>query len=174
MAMAFVKMTAVVAMLALPQVFAGTAQAQDLATPTGEVILTVTGKISRTNAGDAAAFDVALLDSLPQHGFETSTIWTEGVDRYDGVLLVDLLAAVGATGATVRATALNDYRIDFPVDEAQADGPLLAYRTNGDFMSVRDKGPVWLIYPYDDADRYRSEETYAQSIWQLDRIEIAD
>jgi hypothetical protein len=38
-------------------------------------------------------------------------------------------------------------------------------------MSVRDKGPLWVIYPY-DSDDYRSEVIYSRSIWQLDRLEV--
>ncbi|WP_296762669.1 hypothetical protein [Sediminimonas sp.] len=40
-------------------------------------------------------------------------------------------------------------------------------------MTLRDKGPVWLLYPFDSAPRFRTELHYARSVWQLDRIEIA-
>jgi hypothetical protein len=50
--------------------------AQDLPAPTGEVILTITGTIEKTNAEGALVLDAALLASLPQHSFTTSTIWT--------------------------------------------------------------------------------------------------
>lgn len=150
------------------------ARAGTLPAAQGDVILTVTGAITATNDGDTAGLDVALLDSLPQHEFSTSTIWTEGVDTYEGVLLKDLLAAVGATGTGLLAKALNDYEIGFPVAEATEEGPLLAYRTNGELMSVREKGPIWLIYPYDTVAEFRTEQTYARSIWQLDRLMITE
>jgi hypothetical protein len=150
------------------------ANAEALALPTGEVILTVSGKISNTNSDGVALFDTALLQTLPKHAFTTSTIWTEGVATYEGVLLSDLLAAVGASGQTVVATALNDYQISIPAADAKADGPLLAFLTDGAPMSARYKGPVWLVYPFDDVASYRTEQTYARSIWQLNRIEIAD
>lgn len=142
--------------------------------PTGDVVLTVSGAITTTNADGSALFDRALLDSLPQHSFTTSTIWTEGPNTYTGILLKDLLAAVGATGATVKATALNDYQISFPATEIAGDAPLVAYLTDGEPMSVRDKGPLWLIFPFDTNADYRTEETYARSIWQMDRIEVTE
>jgi hypothetical protein len=40
-------------------------------------------------------------------------------------------------------------------------------------MSVRDKGPLWLVYPYDSAAKYQSEVVFSRSIWQLNRLEIA-
>ncbi|NBZ89175.1 molybdopterin-dependent oxidoreductase [Rhodobacteraceae bacterium CYK-10] len=153
---------------------AGAALADTLPAPQGEVILTVSGAISTLNGAEVLALDQRLLDSLPQHSFTTSTIWTEGTATYSGVLLRDLLAASGAKGATVKLTALNDYTITMPAADAREDGPLLAYLADGEPMSRRDKGPVWLIYPFDDVASYRTEQTYARSIWQLNRIEIAN
>jgi len=155
-------------------VAAPSARAESLPAPQGEVILTVSGAIANTNDDGLARLDMALLEGLPKHSFATSTIWTEGVDTYEGVLLTDLLSAVGATGTNVLAKALNDYEITFPVAEATSDGPLLAYLTNGKPMSVREKGPIWLIFPYDTVEAFRTEQTYARSIWQLDRITVTD
>jgi hypothetical protein len=39
-------------------------------------------------------------------------------------------------------------------------------------MSVREKGPLWVIYPFDDVPEYQNETIYSRSIWQLDRIEV--
>ena len=37
---------------------------------------------------------------------------------------------------------------------------------------MRDKGPLWIIYPYDQNTDYQTEVIYSRSIWQLDRIEV--
>jgi hypothetical protein len=58
--------------------------------------------------------------------------------------------------------------------EALVDGALVSYLRNGAPMTLRDKGPVWLVYNYDSDPAYRTEVIYANSIWQLDRIEITD
>ena len=39
-------------------------------------------------------------------------------------------------------------------------------------MSVRDKGPVWVLYPFDAGAEYRTDLIYERSIWQLDRIDV--
>lgn len=54
--------------------------------------------------------------------------------------------------------------------DAQGHGLILAYLLDGQPMSVRDKGPLWLVYPYDASPAFRSEVIYSRSIWQLDRI----
>ena len=74
----------------------------------------------------------------------------------------------------LEAVALNDYAVTIPASDAVEGGPIVAYAHNGQAMSVREKGPLWVVYPFDANDTYKSEEYYARSIWQLDRIVVAD
>jgi hypothetical protein len=39
-------------------------------------------------------------------------------------------------------------------------------------MSLREKGPLWIIYPFDSSPEYQTELIYSRSIWQLNRIEV--
>jgi hypothetical protein len=137
-----------------------------------ETILTVSGSVAASDQGDAWAFDMEDLKSMPVDTFETTTIWTEGVQTFEGVPLIAILDHVGATGDELRAVALNDYAVSIPVSDAVVDGPIIAYTQNGAEMSVRNKGPLWIVYPYDGNEVYKSEEYYSRSIWQLDRIEV--
>ncbi len=148
--------------------------AEELQQPRGDIVLRITGNISRTNTGNVASFDLEMLDALPQTRFQTSTIWTEGKITFSGVSLDDLLAAVGSKGTTLRASALNDYAVDIPASEAVRGGPIVATRADGVRMSVREKGPLWIVYPFDLQTRYRSEITYSRSIWQLHEIAVLD
>lgn len=136
-----------------------------------DVLLTVTGAID----GDAPrTFDRDALHDMPRTQFTTSTVWTAGRIQFAGVLLSDLMAAVGATGDTLHAVALNDYAVELPMSDAGPDGPIIAYEVNGKPMSVREKGPLWIVYPYDSDGRYRTETIYGRSVWQLVRIEVRD
>ena len=145
---------------------------EPLPSPAGEVILTVTGDIGVQNSGDTAVFDLAMMEGLGAVEITTGTIWTEGEQVFVGVPLATLLTRLGAEGTVVAASALNDYTIEIPMADAVEDGPILAYRQNGQALSVRDKGPLWLIYPYDDNPDYQTEVIYARSIWQLARMEV--
>lgn len=138
----------------------------------GEVVLTVTGDISQANSRDAARFDIAMLEKIGTVTFETTTIWTEGVQTFTGVEIVDLLDVLGVEAGTLRASAVNDYAVDIPVSDAVRGGPIIAFRRNGEPMSLREKGPLWIVYPYDVSPEYQAEEIYSRSIWQLDRIEV--
>ena len=146
--------------------------AEPLAPPAGPVVLTVKGAISSTNVADTASLDLPLLQSMGTVTITTTTIWTDGPQRFEGVSLHNLLAALGAKGTSVQAMALNDYAVDIPITDAIEGGPILAFRMNDVMLSPRDKGPIWLIYPYDSNPEYQSEVVYSRSIWQLDRMEV--
>lgn len=161
-------------MLCLCAALAGPAAAQTLPDPTGEVILEATGQITATNAPDAALFDLAMLTELKPTQITTSTIWSDGVHTFTGVSLHDLVQHLGISGGTLRMTAINDYMIEVPLSDAIEGGPIIAYAMDGNPMSVRDKGPLWLIYPFDTDTRYQSEVYYSRSIWQLNRIEATN
>ena len=137
------------------------------ASPMSDVLMTIT-----TQDG-SREYDLAALEALPQTSFKTSTIWTEGEQEFTGVLLSDLLEDAGITEGSVMATAINDYAVEIPVDEIDDIAPIVAYHLNGETMSVRDKGPLWIVYPYDLSVDYQTEINYSRSIWQLDRITLA-
>ena len=137
-----------------------------------DVILTVSGDVATPEQSNAWEFDLSALQALPVTSIETTTIWTEGVQSFQGVSLAALLEHVGAAQGTIQAVALNDYAVKIPTTDAVDDGPIVAYSLNGDEMSVRDRGPLWIIYPFDANETYKSEEYYSRSIWQLDRIEV--
>jgi len=53
-------------------------------------------------------------------------------------------------------------------------GTIVAYQLNGAPMSRRNKGPLWIVYPFDQNVDYQNETTYSRSIWQLAHIVVID
>ena len=141
--------------------------------PSGQVILTVKGSIGVENSPDSSAnFDLEMLDRLGVHKVETDTPWTTGIVSFEGPLFRDLLHSLDASGETIAAEALNDYRIEIPVAELLEYDVILATRIDGRPLSVRERGPIWVIYPWKGNRELRKEITYTRSIWQLRRLEI--
>lgn len=134
----------------------------------GETVLTI------THNAQTKSLDMAALEALGTETFETTTIWTEGVQTFQGVPLHHLTQEFSIEDGTLLATAINDYTVEIPVSDAVENGPIVALRMNGKEMSVRDKGPLWIIYPYDADEDYQTEVIYSRSIWQLDRIDIVE
>lgn len=118
------------------------------------------------------ALTLADLQNLPSSSFTTTTVWTEGASLFTGVSLHALLAHVEQSVHELRAVALNDYAVSIPVEDAVDGGPIVAYLRDGAPMSLREKGPLWILYPFDDRPKYQSEEYFARSIWQLSHIEL--
>ncbi len=134
----------------------------------GETLLTF------LHAGEVSEYDMEALVDLGQVEFSTTTIWTEGEQTFTGVPLSTFLASVGVAEGTLKATAINDYAVEVPIEDAVEDGPIIAYLSNGKPMSVREKGPLWIVYPYDSDPKYQTEVIYSRSIWQLDRLEAIE
>ena len=141
-----------------------------LATPlSAEVILlSVTGDVP----GGVRAFTDEDLMALPQVSFDTGTIWTESTDSYSGPTLASVLEAAGAGDGALTLSAVNDYKVEVQRDLIGDEAPIIATRINGEPFSVREKGPLWVVFPYDAGPEYQSEVVYAVSVWQLVTIEV--
>lgn len=150
-------------------VMSGTALALEPAT--GPVVLTVKGAISNTNAGDTATFDLEMLQSLPGREGTMETPWTTGNVTFSGPLLREILAEVGAKGSVLVVRALNDYSAEVPAEDAKID-TILATHMDGKLMSVRDKGPLMLVYPFDKDRELFNEKYFGRSVWQIKEIEV--
>lgn len=151
-------------------VFCAPASADALAEPKGEVLLTVTGAVSQTNTDGGAEFDFDMLEKLGVSKIETSTAWTQGQKTFEGVLLQTLMDTVGATGTTAEVIALNDYKVDIPVNDFASYPVILAYQMDGERLKIRDKGPLWIVYPEDDNPELKNKETQAKWVWQVKAI----
>ena len=136
-----------------------TLTAGTLPAPSGPIVLEVTGRVRHHNSAGEAQFDRQMLEALGMAKLRTSTAWTEGVAEFEGVLAKDLLDAVGAEGDTVTATALNDYTITIPVEELRRYPVMLALKMDGQYLKIKDKGPIWVVYPRDQ-NKELQEFTY--------------
>jgi hypothetical protein len=159
--------------LALALLLGAALPAQALDAPSGKVVLTVTGQITVRNVAEAAQFDMAMLEKLPQTSFETRTPWYHEPRKFTGVRLRDLLAALGAQGrSSVSAEALNDYRAVIPAEDWNDYDLLIAWHLDDAPMLVRDKGPLVVIYPFDAHAKLRTAVRYGRAVWQLKSLDV--
>lgn len=146
--------------------------AENLPAPQGPVILTVSGHIANTTDGETAKFDRSLLEGLGVTRITTDTPWYDEAVTFEGVLARRLLDYVGADGKTVVATALNQYSAEIPLSDFQDKGVLLALKVNGEYLAIRDKGPIFIIYPFNQNETLRNETYFARSVWQVKDLKI--
>lgn len=152
--------------------FAAGANADHLPAPEGDVVLTIKGQMTQTNMPDGAQFDLDMLRKIGTVTFSTSTPWTEGVQEFTGVPLNQMLVHIGAEPVSMTVMAINEYQITVPASDAVDDGPILAWEQSGKLLSVREKGPLWLIYPFDSKSDYQKEEIHARAVWQVVQIDL--
>jgi hypothetical protein len=137
-----------------------------------QVILSVTGAISGSDGSRRIDFDLNALEQLGLHKLRTWTPWTEGEVEFEGVWARRLIEAVGARGTEVKARALNDYEEVIPIDDFRRYDVLLAVRMNGQLMRTRDKGPIWIVYPWSGHPELDDFATREKSVWQLNALHV--
>lgn len=140
--------------------------------PQGRVLLTVTGNITQTNAGDEAHFDRQMLLALTQRDTATHTPWHDGRVVFSGPLGRAVLEAVGAQGTRMRVTALNDYAATVPMADFYEHDVILAMSADGKRLKIRDQGPLFVIYPFDEEPDLLNEEVTTRSVWQVKQIDV--
>jgi hypothetical protein len=148
------------------------AQEHGLADPAGKVILSVAtdAAISETEQ-KRIEFDKEMLMDLEQFTIKTKTPWTESEDVYKGPLLRSLLEKLGIKSESITISALNDYKAILPVSDAYEYDVILATEVNGKAMSIRDKGPIFILYPFDQNPSLKNEVIYNRSVWQANKID---
>ncbi|WP_157670224.1 molybdopterin-dependent oxidoreductase [Chitinibacter sp. GC72] len=150
-------------LLVLFVMLTGLAHAADTGKP--KVILNVVGKVTTPQA-----FSLAELDKLPQKKMTVSTPWYPEPQTFEGPLLRDVLQLAKLKGDTLKLQALNDYTIDVPAADSQQYDVIVASRLNGKTMSIREKGPLFIMYPFDQHEKLRKTEYYRRCAWQLKQI----
>lgn len=123
--------------------------------------------ISTAGSGQRIDFEMAALERLPQVSFTTATPWYSQPTKFTGPSLRDVLAAAGARGSQLVAEALNDYKVTMPLEDTVRRGAIVAIRVNDKPIAVRDKGPLFVVFPFDTASELQTERYYNRSIWQL-------
>ncbi len=137
------------------------ARAQD------NTLLTITGP-----DGTAIDYDLAALEAMESTILRTHTSWTDGPQVFTGVRASLLLGQFDGQATTVRALALNEYESRLPIQDLMQYPVIIAYKRNGEYMPVRNKGPLWIIFPQDDFPQLKSAETDHKMAWHLRRLVV--
>lgn len=144
----------------------------EIPTPSGDVVLIVSGDVAATNVGTTLQFDMNTLEKLGLVSYEVNDPWLLENITYSGVLLSDLLEVANAsdTMTEVFATALDGYAIAIPVSEISAWPVLIATQSNGAHMTIENSGPTRIIFPYDQHNDITDARN--MSVWNLESLDV--
>lgn len=132
------------------------------------VVLTVEGQVA---GGETIDLTLEQIEALGFETLRTATPWTRGPQAFGGVPLRSLLRGLGVSGDMV-ASALNHYNVTIPAEDAERHGAFLATRLDGEPLRLRNRGPIWLIYPWSLRPELDQPPYHERAIWQLRRLEV--
>lgn len=119
-------------------------------------------------SGEEIAITRDQVAQLPIYTVNSSEPGREGAFR--GPLLRDVLALVGVNAQTIEISAYDSYYVQIERAYWADYDSILATEREGVTMKIRDKGSLWLIFPWDKHTELRNERFYNLSIWQIKEI----
>lgn len=134
-------------------------------------LLTIEGTSGPSSLTKTISLTREQIAALPQRTITTSTPWTQGKSEFKGVALRDLLDHASILGDRLKVVAINNYASDMKLSDV-AQHAVVAHEMNGKPMPVREKGPLWIVFPFDDHPELKSEQFYARSVWQVRKIVV--
>lgn len=152
----------------------GTLNAGDeIPQPAEDVMLTITGQIGAPNEDESIVMDLPTIESLGIVEYSILDPFEEVETTYQGVLMRDLLDVwqVSDEASTLNMLALNDYRVEVPLDIVRDYPVIFALKQNGEYMKIDYRGPAMLVFPYAEYD-FERPATDAYWIWQIKAIEV--
>ena len=141
---------------------------------TQNVFLTISGKIGKTMdvAGNAYEMSEREFLGLPRSNVTTSTAWTP-TSEFAGPLLSKVLSEVDAKGTKLRLIALDNFSVEVDANYLKKYGTILAVSKNGVRLTIRDFGPVFVMFPRDSfKEELDTPAAASYLVWQLCGIEV--
>ena len=135
-------------------------------------------KISGKNLEGSAVSVTVTDETLLQQGM--TEIKTKLVSQGDTVSTVrgleirPLLKSLDLQGNNLYVEALDGYALDVPRADIEKYKVLLAVEVDGKRLTVREKGPAWVVYPVSDHKELDAPVFEARSVWQIKSILIGN
>ena len=119
-------------------------------------------------------FTLDELQALPQAEISTITPWTTESHHYQGVDLALWLNQLfdHRRIKTITLEALNNFSVTVDWSQIEPFTPVLAWQDNGKVMIRRDKGPLWLILPFDRVPKLQQADFLHFMAWQIRVIRV--
>ena len=138
-----------------------------------DALFTVTGRIALKDQAKEIGIGEAEIAAIGKTEIDTTILSLGGGSHHvTGILGRSLLQYVDAKGTRLHVVALDGYSIEIPIEDLQKYDVVVATEIDGKTLSVRDKGPAWIIYPV-SANKELADLVYeARSVWQILSIDV--
>lgn len=142
---------------------------------TEPVILSVYGDIQRDDKPyQRLDFTLSELQALTQADVTTAHPWNTQAQHYRGIDLTALLEQlfVNQQIRSLNLEGLNGFSMALEWTKINKYSPILAWQENGQLMSRRNKGPLWLMLPFDQVPELKQADFLHYMVWQLRTIRV--
>ncbi len=134
--------------------------------------LPISGHLTIKTGNSVREVALADLETLPMHEVTASITVEEPIKTFEGILLRDVLAYLGALDAeeiTVRGD--DAYAASIPQKDWKTWPVLLATRSEGKPLTLRQRGPARVIYPMQDFEELNHRRYRNRSVWMVQEIQ---
>lgn len=122
-------------------------------------------------SGEKIKVSTSDLESLNPSLVKTETIYT-GDEEFTGVLFSDLFKKYNITGKYVRAFAWDDYSYSMSLGELENCRVIIAYKQNGEYLTIENLGPFAIIYPKDACHDLNKLDVNAKTVMQVKSLVV--
>ncbi|WP_375055849.1 molybdopterin-binding protein [Zobellella sp. DQSA1] len=139
------------------------------------VVLTIFGNIQLDGRHyEQLDYTLSELQALPQADITTTHPWVQEPRHYRGPELVAILTGLfGHTRIkTLYLEALNGFSVAVDWQTVAPFHPILAWQEDGRVMGRRDKGPLWLMLPFDQVPELQQADFLHFMAWQLRHVRV--
>lgn len=124
-------------------------------------------------ATETVSFTKNELEALEQAEIVTHNEFVDGEKTFNGPHVETVIAALDLEDAELaRFYAIDDYSVEITLEEINKYHPILAMQMDGEELTKRDFGPIWVMYPLDEFEELQDAVYNSRLIWQAVRIEI--
>lgn len=137
-----------------------------------QTVLTVAGAPS---SGESMSIEYSMddLDKLDQVELTTTNEFVDSETQFSGPLVRDLVEGFTVTDdTTLTLRAINNYEVSMPIADVLKYDVIVATKRDGNQMSVRENGPLWIIYPMSDNPELQNSLYMSRLVWQLVHISV--
>lgn len=110
------------------------------------------------------------LSKYTQNSFSTETPWFPKKSEFKGILFKEVLTkAKISENSQLQIVAWDNFNAQVPAKDAFEYNTILTTHIDGKRITLRDKGPFFLMYPLTNP-QLRTGVYYNRSVWQIKEI----
>lgn len=111
--------------------------------------------------------------SLEVSTFKLYNPWEKNTDEYTGVLLDKFISYFGNKEAkSLKFIAIDDYTVDIPKELLNEERILLVTRVNNEYISLKQKGPMRLVFVDYDPSLKKYEKNLPLWLWMIKKVQF--